>query len=295
VVTVPARREAVRLMVQAKGLSERRALALAGMSASVLRYEPRPDGNAELRRAIVDLAQRHRRHGYRMIHMRLRLAGWTVNAKRVHRLYREQRLMVNRRRKRKLPASERQPLTRPQAPNEVWSMDFVFDEIADGRRLKCLTIVDDCSKESVGIAADTTMPGAYVTRVLDRIKAERGLPRTIRTDNGPEFTGKALALWASAHAVELRFIEPGKPNQNAYVEAFNGRLREECLSEHWFTSLAHAQVVIESWRRDYNERRPHSALGYVPPAIFAARCPAPPPDSAISSTMQLTDSASDRY
>lgn len=171
-------------------------------------------------------------------------------------------------------------------------MDFLFDEISDGRRMKCLAIVDDCSKESVGIEADTSIPGAYVTRVLDRIRTERGLHRAIRMDNGPEFTGKAMALWAATNGVELRFIEPGKPIQNAYVGSFNGRFREECLSEHWFSSLAQARSIIAAWRNDYNEQRPHSALGYVPPARFAARCLALAPDSAGSDTIINPDSRS---
>jgi putative transposase len=293
VVTVSARREVVCFLRDRKRLSERRALAVLGMSPSVLRYARQPDLNSELRGKVVELAHRHRRHGYRMIHMRLRLEGWPVNVKRVYRLYREENLMVRRRRRRKLPQLERQPFGRPAAPNEVWSMDFLFDEISDGRRMKCLAIVDDCSKESVGLEADTSIPGAYVTRVLDRIRTERGLPRAIRMDNGPEFTGKAMALWAATNGVELRFIEPGKPIQNAYVESFNGRFREECLSEHWFTSLAHARSIIAAWRHDYNERRPHSALGYVPPARFAARCLALAPDSARSDRIINSDSRSE--
>jgi len=269
-VTVPARRELVRF-AQARGLSERRALKLVGMSPSVLRYERRDDGNGELRERIVALAHRHRRHGYRMIHLRLRQEGWPVNIKRVRRLYREERLMVQRRKRKKVALADRQPLIRPNGPNEVWSMDFVFDRLADGRSLKCLTVVDDCTQESVTITADTSISGAYVTRILARIGLERGLPKVIRSDNGAEFCGRAMAIWAHENNVALRFIEPGKPNQNAYVESFNGRLRDECLNEHWFTSLAHARAVIEGWRRDYNEQRPKKHLGGLPPAVYAAR------------------------
>ena len=268
--TVPARRELVRF-AQARGLSERRALKLIGMSPSVLRYERRDDGNGELRKRIVALAQRHRRHGYRMIHLRLRQEGWPVNIKRVRRLYREERLMVQRRKRKKVALADRQPLIRPSRANEVWSMDFVFDRLADGRSLKCLTVVDDCTQESVTITADTSISGAYVTRILARIRLERGLPKVIRADNGAEFCGRAMAVWAHENNVALRFIEPGKPNQNAYVESFNGRLRDECLNEHWFTSVAHARMVIEGWRRDYNEQRPKKHLGGVPPAVYALR------------------------
>ncbi len=268
--TVPARRELVRY-AQARGLSERRALRLAGLSPSVLRYAPRDDGNGPLRSRIVALAHRHRRHGYRMIHLRLTQEGWAVNVKRVRRLYRQECLMVRRRKRKKVALGERQPLLRPSRANEVWSMDFVFDRLADGRSLKCLTLVDDATQEAVAVHPDRAISGAYVTRILDGIKRERGLPRVIRSDNGSEFCGRAMAVWAHANGVRLCFIEPGKPNQNAYVESFNGRLRDECLNEHWFTTLAHARAVIEEWRRDYNEARPKKDLGGLPPAVYAAR------------------------
>ncbi len=150
-------------------------------------------------------------------------------------------------------------------------MDFVFDRLADGRSVKCLTVVDDATQEAVTITPDRAISGAYVTRILEGVRRERGLPKVIRSDNGKEFCGRAMAIWAYENNVALRFIEPGKPNQNAYVESFNGRLRDECLNEHWFTSLAHARVVIEEWRRDYNEQRPKKNLGGVPPAVYAAR------------------------
>jgi putative transposase len=268
---VAARREVVR-QLQEKGLSERRALRLVGMSASTLRYRPRDDGNGRLRERLTELAGQHRRHGYRMLHSRLQLEGWTINVKRTYRVYREEGLMVRKRRRKKLPVPERQPLVRPTQPDEVWSMDFVFDELANGRRVKTLTVVDDCSKEAVQIAVDTSIPALYVTRVLDQVKAERGLPKVIRTDNGPEFAGRTMQSWAARNGVELRFIQPGKPVQNAYIESFNSRFRDECLSQHWFASLSHMRSVIDNWREDYNHSRPHSTLGYVPPAVFAARC-----------------------
>lgn len=269
-VTVPAKRELVRY-AQSRGLSERRALKLACLSPSVLRYERRDDGNGALRERIVALAHRHRRHGYRMIHLRLTQEGWAVNIKRVRRLYRQEQLMVQRRKRKKVAPGERQPLVRPSRANEVWSMDFVFDRLADGRALKCLTVVDDATQEAVTITPDRAISGAYVTRIMDAIKRSRGLPKVIRSDNGREFCGRAMAVWAHENGVALRFIEPGKPNQNAYVESFNGRLRDECLNEHWFTSLAHARAVIEEWRSDYNEQRPKKDLGGLPPAAYAAK------------------------
>lgn len=287
---VAARREVVR-QLQGLGLSERQALKLMGMSPSTLRYRACGDGNASLRERLKELAGQHRRHGYRMLHNRLRIDGWAINVKRTYRVYREEGLMVCKRRRKKLPVPERQPLVRPTQPNEVWSMDFVFDELADGRRVKTLTVVDDCSKEAVQIAVDTSMPALYVTRVLDQIKAGRGLPKTIRTDNGPEFAGRTMQAWAARNGVELRFIQPGKPVQNAYIESFNSRFRDECLSQHWFASLSHMRSVIDNWREDYNHHRPHSTLGYVPPAMFAARCrqiAGSTPQAKASTTMQTT-------
>lgn len=267
-VTAPARRELVRWM-QARGLTERRCLLIAGMSASSLRYRPRPDRNVALRSRIVALAQRHRRYGVGMIHLKLRQAGERVNYKRVERLYRLEQLHIKRRRRKKIPVSERQPLIRPGKANEVWSMDFLFDREASGRSIKCLVIVDDATHESVAIVAEHAIGGDHLTRILDGICAQRGTPAVIRTDNGAEFTGKAMLNWAHRRGIALRLIEPGKPNQNAYVESFNGRFRDECLNEHWFMSLAHARALIEAWRQEYNNERPKKSLGGLTPAQFA--------------------------
>jgi putative transposase len=267
-VTAPGRREVVRAMVT-RGLSERRALTVVGMSASALRYTPRPDRDAALRDRIVALAHRHRRYGAGMIYLKLRQAGQVVNHKRVDRLYAEARLQVKRRRRKKVPVVDRQPLLRPEQPNQVWSADFVFDRTAEGRVLKCLTIVDDATTEAVAIVPARALGGRPITRVLEQLAVTRGLPHVLRTDNGPEFCGRALLTWAHEHGLTLRLIEPGKPNQNAYIESFNGRFRDECLNEHWFTSLAHAQVVIETWRREYNDERPKKGLGGLTPAAFA--------------------------
>jgi len=255
--------------MQTRGLSERRGLAVVQMSASALRYEPRPDGNQELRQRIVALAQRHRRYGAGMIYLKLRQAGQRVNHKRVERLYGLERLQIKRRRRKKIPVSERQPLVRPGGANEVWSMDFVFDRVAGGRTIKCLVIVDDGTHECLAAVAEHSIGGTHLTRIMDQICSQRGRPAVIRTDNGPEFTGAAMLTWAHRNGVTLRLIEPGKPNQNAYVESLNGRLRDECLNEHWFTSLAHARVEIERWRREYNEERPKRKLGGLTPAQYA--------------------------
>jgi transposase InsO family protein len=274
-VAAPARRELVRWM-QARGLTERRCLAIAGMSASSLRYRPRPDRNSALRARIVTLAQRFRRYGVGMIHLKLRQAGEQVNYKRVERLYRLEQLHIRRRRRKKIPVSERQPLVRPGRANEVWSMDFMFDREASGRSIKCLMVVDDATHESVAIVAEHAIGGAHLTRILDAICAQRGTPAVIRTDNGPEFTGKAMLNWAHRRGIALRLIEPGKPNQNAYVESFNGRFRDECLNEHWFTSLAHARAVLEAWRQEYNDERPKRSLGGLTPSQYAKQLAARP-------------------
>lgn len=252
-----------------RGLSERRALRAARMSASAFRYVPAPDRNVELRQDIVALAHRHKRYGVGMIHLKLRQAGKVVNYKRVERLYQEAKLQVRRRKRKKVLVGDRQPLYRPQAANEVWSMDFVFDRTAEGRSLKCLTIVDDATHEAVAVEVERAFSGSGVARVLDRLALSRGLPQIIRSDNGKEFCGKAMVQWAHQRGVLLRLIEPGKPNQNAYIESFNGRLRDECLNEHWFVNLLQARAVIETWRREYNEERPKKALGGMTPEAYA--------------------------
>lgn len=273
-VTAPAKRVLVRQMMD-RGLSERRALAVVQMSASALRYVPRPDHNGELRERILALAQRYKRYGVGMIHLKLRQAGLAVNYKRVERLYQEAKLQVRRRKRKKVPIGERQPLLRPTAANQVWSMDFVFDRTAEGRVIKCLTIVDDATHEAVAIEVERAISGHMLTRVLERLALSRGLPKVIRTDNGKEFCGKAMITWAHERGVELRLIEPGKPNQNAYIESFNGRFRDECLNEHWFLNLLHARSVIETWRREYNEERPKKALGGLTPAAYAKQLAEP--------------------
>ena len=286
-VSAPARRELVRWM-KPQGLSERHALRIMRMSASSLRYQPAHDRNEALREQIMKLAHRHRRYGAGMIYLKLRQAGQCVNHKRVDRLYALEKLQIKRRRRKKVPIGDRQPLIRPETANEVWSMDFVFDRVAGGRAIKSLVIVDDATHEAVAIVPAHHISGQQVVRILEQICSQRGYVKTIRTDNGKEFCGKAMLTWAHEKGVALRLIEPGKPNQNAYVESFNGRFRDECLNEHWFTSLAHAQVVIETWRREYNEDRPKKALGGLTPAAYAQQL-------AEKTVTVTSDSNSNRY
>lgn len=252
-----------------KGLTERHALRVVHMSASSLRYRPAPDRNRALRERIRLLAHRHRRYGAGMIYLKLRQAGEVVNHKRVDRLYTEEKLQLKRRKRKKVPISDRQPLIRPEAPNEVWSMDFVFDRSSDGRVIKILAIVDDATHEPVLLRPERAISGIRVSRLLDELRLTRGLPKVIRTDNGKEFCGRAMLTWAHQHGVTLRLIEPGKPNQNAFIESFNGRFRDECLNEHWFLNLEHARAIIEVWRKEYSEERPKKALGGLTPAAYA--------------------------
>lgn len=239
------------------------------MSPSAYRYRPAADRNSVLKEKIIALAQRHRRYGAGMIYLKLRQAGEIVNHKRVDRLYAEAGLQVRRRKRKKIPVADRHPLERPLAANQIWSMDFVFDRTAEGRSIKSLTIVDDATHEAVAIVPERAMGGNHLVRILDQVAKTRGLPKAIRTDNGKEFCSRAMLTWAHARDVQLFLIEPGKPNQNAYIESFNGRFRDECLNEHWFTSLQQARVVIDAWRREYNEERPKKSLGGLTPAAYA--------------------------
>jgi putative transposase len=220
--------------------------------------------------AIIHIAQTRRRFGYRRIHDLLRPEFPSVNHKRVYRLYCAAQLAVRKRKKVKLPVSERVPLSLAQSVNEVWSMDFVSDSLANGRRIKCLTVADDFSHECVDVTADYGIGGQYVTRLLERAALFRGHPSTVRTDNGPEFTSRAFMAWTQSHGIRHILIQPGRPMQNGYIESFNGKFRDECLNEHWFETLPQARHAIAVWRTDYNEVRPHSSCRRMPPAKFAA-------------------------
>ena len=268
-VTAEHRRTAVTLAMEAADLSERRACRFLGFARSSQRYRPRRPPRRELRERLHTLATLRPRWGYRRLHRLLRREGWTHNRKLTQRIYREEGLHV-RRRTRKRIAVARAPLTPPTGPNERWSMDFVSDALGDGRKFRSLTLVDDFTRESPAIEVDVSLPGERVVRVLDHVAAERGYPKTIVCDNGPEFRSEMLDQWAHRHQVQLAFIEPGKPVQNAFIESFNGKLRDECLNENWFVSLYDAQETIEAWRVDYNALRPHSALDERTPDEFAS-------------------------
>jgi putative transposase len=251
-------------------MSERHACRLLGLGRTTHRYRARKaERDGALRARLKELAAQRMRFGYRRLTAMLLREGMPANHKRVYRLYREEGLAMRIRQRRRIRWSGAVVKPATSQPNKRWSMDFVSDCVSRGKVIRMLTIVDDCTRECPVIEVDTSLGGLRVRRVLDRIAMERGLPEAIVVDNGPEFRGRALAAWSEERGVRLEFIQPGKPVQNAYIESFNGRLRDECLNANWFTSLSDARRKIETWRRDYNEQRPHSSLNYLPPVEFA--------------------------
>jgi putative transposase len=236
--------------------------------------------DAPLREALESLAAARPRFGYRRLHVLLRRGGETVNHKRVYRVYRDAGLAVRRKGRKRVAQANRQPRVAARTANEQWSMDFMSDSLADGRCFRVLNVVDDATRQALATEVDCSLPGARVARVLERLVSERGRPRRIVVDNGPEFTSRALDLWAYEAGVEFVFIRPGKPIENCFVESFNGKMRDECLNAHWFTSLAEARRVIELWRLDYNHVRPHSSLGGLTPVEFAGEAGLQPTASA---------------
>lgn len=270
-VTATQRRQVVTHLRAAFTVSARRACRVVGLSRSRWHYQPqRPLRDAPVRERLRALAAARPRFGYQRLYLLLRREGLLVNHKRVYRLYREERLLVRPHRHRKHPAVPRVPLAAPTQANERWGMDFIHDACADGRRFRCLTMVDEYTRECPVIEVDTSLPAARVIGVLDQLAGRRGLPRSLVVDHGPEFISRALDLWAYRRGIELAFIRPGKPVENAYVESFHSRFRDECLSTHWFETLTDARFQIERWRQDYNEVRPHTSLAGRTPTEFAA-------------------------
>ena len=233
-----------------------------------MNYRPRRPDDSLLRQRLRELAAERRRFGYRRLGWLLEREGHVLNRKKLYRLYREEKLMVRRRRGRKRALGTRAPMTLPGAINQRWSLDFVADALSDGRRFRILCVVDDFSRECLATVVDTSLGGVRVVRELDRLTAERALPRMVVSDNGTELTSCAVLRWATGR-LEWHYIEPGKPVQNAFVESFNSKLRDECLNEHVFLTLAEARETIEAWRFDYNHCRPHSSLGALTPTEFA--------------------------
>ena len=252
-------------------MSERRACRVIDCCRMTMRYEVVRQDDPVLRERLKELAKARRRFGYRRLHVFLRREGHEVNHKRLFRIYREEQLHVRRRGGRKRAMGTRAPMVLPLLPNQRWSLDFVSDQLTDGRRFRIMTVVDDCTRECLALIADTSLSGARVARELATLFELRGKPTTVVSDNGTEFTSNAILTFADNRKIDWHYIAPGKPIQNAFVESFNGRLRDECLNEHWFPTLLHARTSIESWRRDYNEERPKRALGGMTPAQYAAQ------------------------
>jgi len=261
-------RQAVGRVMERHGLSQRHACRLVGLDRSTLRYERKRPDDAKVRQRLRELAAERRRFGYRRLGWMLAREGHAMNHKKLYRLYHEEQLMVRRRRGRKRALGTRAPMTLPNAVNQRWSLDFVSDALSDGRRFRILCIVDDFSRECLATVVDTSLGGVRVVRELERLAIERAVPQVVVSDNGTELTSGAVLRWATGK-LAWHYIEPGKPTQNAFIESFNSRLRDECLNEHLFLSLAEARETIDRWRHDYNHLRPHGSLGALTPTEFA--------------------------
>ena len=250
--------------------SERRACSLSGVSRTAFRYQAVLAKDDALRQRLLELSKAHKAYGCPMLHGMLKTEGLVVNIKHTERLYRQEGLQLRKRRKKKLDRPA-QPMVVPIAPDVRWSMDFVHDALTNNRKFRVLNVKDDHTKELVGQLVAFSIGGQQVARFLDQLIEQRGAPEQIRCDNGSEFTSKAMYFWQQESGVELAFIQPGKPTQNAFVESLNGRFREECLNQHWFRTIEEARAIIDEWRYHYNHERPHSTLNYMTPVAFANR------------------------
>jgi putative transposase len=257
--------------IDEKGYSQRRACTLIGLAPKTYRYASLQGDDAAVRERLCALARQRRRFGYRRLHILLRREGVLLNHKKLFRLYREEGLTVRRRSGRKRALGTRAPMALPQEANQRWSLDFVSDVLADGRRFRVLVVVDDFTREWLALVVDTSISGRRVARELDAIVAARKKPAMIVSDNGTELTSHAILRWQEERGVDWHYIAPGKPVQNAFVESLNGRFRDECLNEHVFRGLPMARRIIQAWRLDYNADRPHTSLGGLTPNEFAAR------------------------
>lgn len=257
----------MKFLVEQSRFSERRAARLVSVSRTVVRYQKQPNQNVSLRDDIRRLSFRYRTDGYRMIYRKLRLSGWVVNHKRVERVYREEKLTLRRKHRKKLPAHMRIKLPVPSSLNEIWSLDFISDATTGGRSLRGFVAEDDCSRKLLSLHMAYSIPGRQVVEQLDQIATFRGNPKFIRVDNGPEFRGKELHEWAAKRDVQIVFIEPGKPQQNAFVESLNSIIRRDFLNQNLFMDDVDAAKKALVYQNEYNSQRPHGSLG-VPPAVF---------------------------
>lgn len=254
------------------GYSERRACALTRQHRSTQRKPSIRDPRTEVRLRMHEIVRTRIRYGYRRVHIMLRREGWTVGRNLVYRLYREEGLSLRAKRpRRRKMVVHREARCRPRKPNEAWSLDFIHDELSNGKKFRALTVVDVFSREGLAIEVGHRLRGEHVVDVLNRLVRCRGAPKYLFADNGAEFTGHLVDLWAYHHGTRIDFSRPGKPTDNAFIETFNGSLRDECLNIHWFETIAEARRLIEAWRIDYNESRPHMALGNIPPSEYAWR------------------------
>jgi putative transposase len=267
------RRELVDFFVKSMELSERLSCELAGLSRSVRRYQSQREPDVGLRTELRKLAAERPRFGYRRLGCLLRRRGVVVNHKRLWRIYRDEGLVVRRKKRKRVAAAPRE--TRPEltGPNQRWSMDFMSDSLKDGRTLRVFNVVDDWSRFCPAMEVDLSLSAHRVVRSLEQAGELYGYPKSIVMDNGPEFTSRVLDQWAHERGIELIFIRPGKPTENAYAESFNGRVREECLNQHWFDAVEHARELCLAWRDDYNFIRPHTSLGGLSPSEFLLQIP----------------------
>ena len=262
-------KEVVAYVARSHGYSERRACSLTRQRRSTQRKPSTRDPRLEIRQRMHEIAQTRIRYGYRRVHIMLRRDGWTVGRNLVWRLYREEGLALRGKRpRRRKMVVHREARCVPKRPNEAWSLDFVHDQLSQGTKFRALTVVDIWSREGLAIEVGQRLKGEHVVEVLNRLVRQRGAPKYLFADNGAEFTGQLVDLWAYHHGVQIDLSRPGKPTDNAFIETFNGSLRDECLNLHWFETLAEARTIIEAWRRDYNESRPHMALGQKTPQEY---------------------------
>lgn len=266
-----ARREVVRYLQKEYDLSQRRACDLVKCHRGTARHISQVKDDGRLRERLRQLADENRAWGYRMLCAQLKLQGWRVNHKRIHRLYVEEQLALRPRGRKRIRGDKHGHPPDPKAVNEVWTMDFMSDALSNGRTFRILNIIDAFTRQCHGMEVDTSLSGERVVRTLECLVLLHGRPQRIQIDNGPEFRCKVLEVWAQKESIELYFIDPGKPNQNSRIESFNSRFRAECLDQEWFLSLAEARRIIETWRQRYNSERPHSSLGYLPPNTWVKR------------------------
>ena len=267
--TPDVKRRAVVQVMKDHDVSERRACGLASLDRTTFQYEKKRSGDEVLRERLRALANERRRFGYRRLGILLAQEGHHANHKKLYRIYAEEKLAVRRRKGRKRALGSRRPMVLPTRPNERWSLDFVSDSLSGGRRFRILCVVDDFTREALTVMPDFSISGVRLARELDAIIAKRGKPKTIVSDNGTEMTSHAIFAWASKNQIEWHYIAPGKPTQNAFVESFNGRLRDECLNEELFSSMADARQKLATWQTDYNQFRPHTSLGGLAPQVYA--------------------------